>query len=264
MSLNKSQDYNKYSNINFQYKAKKLGLLDATDGKCCFISNTGDKQIISRDITASDLPQNAPVIGGTQTFLNKIISNIIQIDTINTPVTIIPDANLIGSKSGIDTSSFEKGDFLEYKCSGHYGTRANVNEFMRGVSVILSDGVAFSQTVQLWDGTGIGSLVFPHVINTTGFWDLSLKVTKTGTAVSNSNGLVSVKIRTWSPTNSVLGCSSFQVEQYIDFVQFDTDNFSCDIKFKPGSSSNDVSANFLIYNTQSTGAMTTGIGSVQV
>jgi len=263
MSLNKSQDYDKYSGIKFQYKAKKLGLIDSNDNECCFIKDDGSKEIISRRIVAGDLPQISPIVGGTQTFMHKLVSNIIQIDTINTPVEIIPDANLIGSKSGINTSAFERGDFFEYKCSGHYGTRLNTNEFLRGVSVILSDGVAYNQTLQLWDGTGIEALVFPHNINSTGFWDLSLRVTKTETLDVTSNGLVSVKIRAWSPTNTVLGCSSFQVEQYINFVQFDTDNFSCDIKFKPGSSSGDVSPNFVIYNTETTGTITSGIGKVQ-
>ena len=176
---------------------------------------------------------------------------------------MIPTTDLIGSKTNINTSSFDKGDYIEYKMAGHYGTRNNVNEFLRGVSVILSDGIAFSQTVELWDGTGIQSLVFPHVINSVGFWDLSLKVTRTGISVSNNNGLVSIKIRAWSPTNPVLACSSFQSQQYVDFVQFDTENFSCDIKLKPGSSSGDVSPNFVIYNTETTGTITSGIGKVQ-
>lgn len=263
MSLNKSQNYDKYGNINFQYKAKKLGLSDAIDGKCCFISETGDKQIIVRDIVASDLPQNAPVLGGTQTFLVQRDTKIIQVDTINTPLQILNTASLIGNPSTIDTRNFNEGDFIEFNYEGFYGTRASQDELLRGITIVLNDTIT-TKTLQLWDLTGVERFLFPQTVNNTGGWNMKVRIMKGGPDSQASNTGVNIMFTAGSPYNiNSTAQTTCAISRIVDDMKFDTSNFSVDIKFKPGSSSNDVSPNFQIYNLWSTGSVTTGILDVQ-
>jgi len=121
MSLNKFKDYTKYSILDGELKAKKLGLKDATDNKCCFISDTGDKEIIARDITPADLP------GGG--FTNGTFNLYAMIDPFVQPIT--PNVNAdyamvqqtAGSYLGLydyDFRTMKRGDKITMEFYGHY------------------------------------------------------------------------------------------------------------------------------------------------
>jgi len=86
MSLNKFTDYDTNSILDAELKVKKLGLKDAVDGKCLFISNDGDGSIIARDITQADIPGDVPV-GSLNVTTNNTggPANLVG-DTLNIPI----------------------------------------------------------------------------------------------------------------------------------------------------------------------------------
>ena len=121
MSLNKFKDYTKYTIIDGELKAKKLGLKDAPDNKCCFISNTGDKEIIARDITPADLPGSG-FTNGSYT-LYTMISPFVQSITENVNADYFILQQNTGSYQGsfiFDLQTMKTGDKLELEYYGHY------------------------------------------------------------------------------------------------------------------------------------------------
>ena len=129
MSLNKFKDYTKYTIIDGELKAKKLGLKEATDNKCCFISNTGDKQIIARDITPADLPGGG-FTNGTFT-LYTMIDPFVKSITPNVNADYYMIQQVSGSYQGLNSYDFrtmKAGDKISMDFYGHYTTPTGATE----------------------------------------------------------------------------------------------------------------------------------------
>ena len=86
MSLNKFIDYDTNGILDAELKVKKLGLKDAQNNKCLFISNVGDGSIVARDITQADIPGNVPVGSLTVSTVNTGGPANLAGDNLNIPI----------------------------------------------------------------------------------------------------------------------------------------------------------------------------------
>jgi len=183
MSLNKFREYNKYGIINGELKANKLGLINATDDKCCFISNTGDKEIISRDITPADLPASVAGYGNIKTVYQQLDQRVNIVNTASAVSAIYNDANSHGSRNGIDCSDFLEGDYLQINSYGFYQTPQAGAKFLGGIKVTLTDASGAQEDFSIYTppSTNIRDRIgFPQgVINfSVTFWELDIKLIK--------------------------------------------------------------------------------------
>lgn len=183
MSLNKLRSFEKYSIIKGELKANKLGLINATDNKCCFISNTGDKEIISRDITPADLPASVSGYGNIKTVYQQLDQRVNVVNTASAVSPIYNDTNSHGSRNGIDCSDFLEGDYLQINSYGFYQTPQAGAKALQGIKVTLTDSDGFQQDFSVYypPSTNIRDrIVFPEAVITTSvtFWELDIKLIK--------------------------------------------------------------------------------------
>jgi hypothetical protein len=201
MSLNKFRDYSKYELVNIEAKAKKLGLIDGVNNKCCFISNTGDKQIISRDITPADLPTGATGYGTNMTLYQQINDKINIVNTADAVVPIYNDTGAQGSRT-MDCSEFQIGDYIECHSSGFYNTRSGQAESLRGLYLQISDGTT-TQTWSIYSPPETNprySLAFPECVNNLnqGLWTIDVKFIKMDFDGASNNCKVFVRFNSQS------------------------------------------------------------------
>jgi hypothetical protein len=253
MSLNKFNDYDKYEILNGQLKAKKLGLKDATNNKCCFISNSGEKDIISRDIIPSDLPTGAGGYGTNVTVYQQLTDKINIVNTADAVVPIFNDINAVGSRT-VDCTEFQVGDYIECNSSGFHTTRQGQSEILRGLNLKISDGIN-SQTWEIYTppetNTRYGILFPTSVANfNQSLWDLNIKFIKNDFDAISNNCKVFVKFN--SQTNAPNEGSGSAIFNKFSTVGIDwngTVSVTWSWKY---STSPDLSPSFQIYTLDST------------
>ena len=212
MSLNKFRDYQKYSIVNGELKANKLGLISATNDKCCFISNTGDKQIISRDITPNDLPIGTSGYGNNITVYQQLTDKINIVNTTDAVVDIFNDTGAEGSRT-MDCQEFQIGDYIQCISTGFHTTRSGQSEILRGLNLKISDGT----NTQTWDiytpplTNPNYEIVFPECVNglNQSLWDLDIKFFKVDFNGSSTNSKVLVKFNSQSNITGGSGSAIF-------------------------------------------------------
>ena len=151
MSLNKIVDYDKYTILNGQLKADKLGLKNATDDYPVCVSNTGNKELISRKLTPNDI--NVNLYGIPKYFYKQRTTKINIVNTAEEVSSIyqnsISSPAVFDGDSSIDCSAMQKGDFIEFKGSGFHSTRNGQNELLKGLYVSINDG-SISEVFQVY------------------------------------------------------------------------------------------------------------------
>ena len=256
MSLNKLLDYDKYQILNSKIKADKLGLKNAANNLPVCISNNGDKELISRQLTLSDLDIR---IYGLQRYFFK--QRVPKINIVNTADEVVPIGNT-DNKDGalyVNGRDINSGDFVEFKASGTYTTNPQVSGFMRGIYVSISDGTN-SQVFQVYsdalDPNPNYNEIFrfpeaPVNISNTR-WDISIKIVKNGE--DNTPNNVRLEVDAFIYGNGSSG-SDFTA---CNFVKYGTSslNFNNQLSFnfswKYPPSGSLLSPLFQIYTNQST------------
>ena len=262
MSLNKFRDYSKYELVNIEAKAKKLGLIDGVNDKCCFISNTGDKQIISRDITPNDLPTGASGYGTNMTLYQQLTDRINIVNTADAVRAIYNDTNAQGSRT-VDCREFQIGDYIECNSSGFYITRTGQAELLRGLNLYISDGTT-SQTWDIYTPPETNpryAILFPQSINgfNQSFWNIDVKFIKIDVDGVADNCKVYVKFSAQTNRSSdttAVTCFSELSTTGIDFNE--TVTVSWNWKYGTGTQ---LDSAFQIYTLDSTVKRVFGIQS---
>lgn len=265
MSLNKFRDYSKYSIVNGELKANKLGLITATDNKCCFISNTGDKEIIARDITEADLPAQNKSYGNNVTVYQQSNDKVNIVTTADAVVSIYNDTDAKGSRT-INMSNSENGDYIQIISRGFYTTRTGQAEILRGLYISITDNV----TTQVWslysppETNPRFSIGFPESVNNfnQSLWDLEIKILRRASGGSTN---IKLFVKFNSQSNSSTSAGSGQGSSC--FTALSTDGISWDgdvtvnFAWKYGTGSQ-LSSSFQIYTLDTYIKKVQGIQSV--
>ena len=170
MSLNKFIDYDTNGILNAELKVKKLGLKDAQNNKCLFISNDGDGSIIARDITQADIPGSIP-------------SGDLTLSTVNTG----GPANLSGNNLNIPIYQEE----LSLSTTGTSGPAALVNGTLN--IPIYSDAGGGSDLTLTTTGTGGVANLSNDILNIPIYQEqISLTTNGTSGAAAFVNGTLNI------------------------------------------------------------------------
>jgi hypothetical protein len=131
MSLNQLVNYEKNEIIKNEIKARKLGIMNGTDGDPVFSSNTGDKSLVTRKYKPLDFPY------GQYRLYTDLLPYILEIE----PAQQV-DYYVIEQRDGayqggywVDFRNFKKGDRIDLEYYGHYSnsvfTEFNTFDFIR-------------------------------------------------------------------------------------------------------------------------------------
>lgn len=265
MSLNKLRSYEKYSIVNGELKANKLGLITATNNKCCFISNTGDKEIIARDITEDDLPAQSRSYGNNVTVYQQSNDKINIVNTADAVRAIYNDTDAKGSRTFTMNNS-EDGDYIQIISRGFYTTRTGQAEILRGLNLSITDTV----NTQVWDlysppeTNPRYAILFPESVNNfnQSIWDLEIKILRRA-AFGSTNIKLFVRFNSQSNKGSGAGLgqgSACFTELSTTGINWDgevTVNYSW--KYGTGTQ---LSSSFQIYTLDTTIKKVQGIQSV--
>ena len=206
MSLNKFRDYDKYELVNIEAKANKLGLKSGTDDYPVCLSNTADKQLITRKLTSNDF-DGIIFNGGEQTFYNQIQSKINIMNTADANVEMFNDNISYGSRT-FDGSDIGIGDFIKIKANGFYNTRSGAGEILRGVFVRLNDGTT-NNDFEVYQANPPGptptrsGIFFPEapLNNSKSFWEIEIILKKVADNGIPNNTELSYVYKVWGNTN---------------------------------------------------------------
>ena len=264
MSINKLRNYTKYGIVNFEAKALKLGLMNETDNIPVCISNTGDKSLISRKLTADDF-QGVVLRGGTQTFFNQLTPKLNIMNVEDARVPIYNTINQVGSRT-VNCDNFEIGDFINIKANGHFSTRTGQDEILRGLFVRLGDGTQ-NAVFEIYTppSTNIRELIyFPQAPLNAGFssWELDVYLTKIGIDGTVNNVRLSGTFKSYGATTgsgSVDSNINSTFTQRTSTIDFRLDPI-VDIEWKALAGPTNVNSDFQIWTDNLYMTKTSGVG----
>jgi hypothetical protein len=146
MSLNQLVNYERNEIIKNEIKARKLGLTTGNDNEPVFVSNTGDKQLVTRKLTPSDFEYG-------EFTLYKMVSPFIKEIP---PTPVLQDFYIInqfvGGKLGspvIDLRKFKAGYVLNLEYWGYYTNSQGTTED----NTLSRIGLIFENQTIFWDFT---------------------------------------------------------------------------------------------------------------
>jgi hypothetical protein len=140
MSLNQMVNYERNGAIKNEIKAVKLGLTTATDNEPFFISNTGDKQLITRKIEPTDFEY------GRFSVYSSLVSFGVSLTQAATYDILIDNPNQFAGTYNIDLSTLKQGDTIDFEYHGFY-----TNQLDNASNVLPMVGVRFGSNQIRWD-----------------------------------------------------------------------------------------------------------------
>ena len=178
MSLNQLVNYEKNEIIKNEIKAVKLGLTTGTDGEPVFISETGDKQLVTRKLTPTDFPYGSYSLYQIKSPFIKAIA-----PGVNADYYMIQE--VLGTFQGVyyvDFRTLKTGDRIDLEYYGFYsnsngGTDEDGFRYVRlyfGNQFITWDAVGDSQSNTAFPASlssGARHFKFRFQIVATSDWD---------------------------------------------------------------------------------------------
>ena len=155
MSLNQLVNYERNEIIKNEIKAVKLGLTTGTDGEPLFISETGDKQLVTRKLTPTDFPYGSYSLYQIKSpFIKSIAPNV------NADYYMIQE--VLGTFQGVyyvDFRTLKTGDRIDLEYWGYY-TNSNAGQQENGFRYTR---LYFGNQFITWDAAldNESSVIFP-------------------------------------------------------------------------------------------------------